>query len=167
MDDIKTFDEFEAYEQLLVSSQRIFPAAPFPRKYLHCVIDDLYHVVEAVHALRAAGYDAGDIHVMACWDFVEAFERRQRRQSRLSKALTRLCSFIDEGFGDAYLHEAVRGHHILAVRLYRKGQVEQVRDVLTLHYARLMKYVDTWTVTDLVPSAGQVEQRISSRGGGL
>ena len=167
MNDVEIFDEFEAYEQLPVSSQRIFPAAPFPRKYLHCVIDDLYYVVEAVHALRAAGYDGGDVHVMACWDFVEACERRQRRQSRLSKVLTRLLSFIDEGFGDVYLHEATRGGHILAVRLYRKEQVEQVRDVLTLHYARLMKYVDTWTVTDLVPSPEQVEQRIASRGGGL
>jgi hypothetical protein len=163
----KTYDEFEAYEQLPVSSQRTFPAAPFPRKYVHCVIDDLSYVVEAVHALRAAGYDAGDIHVMASWDFVEALARRQQRQSRLSKALTCLCSFMDEGFGNAYLHEAIRGHHILAVRLSRNEQMEQVRDILALHYARLMKYVDTWTVTDLPPSPKQVEQRISSRGGGL
>ena len=167
MDGTKTYDEFEAYEQLPVSSQRTFPPAPFPRKYVHCVIDDLYYVVEAVHALRAAGYDARDIHVMACWDFVEAVERRQQQQSFLSKVLTGLCSFIDEDFIDAYLHEALRGHHILAVRLSRNEQREQVRDVLTLHYARLMKYVDTWTVTDLPPSPEQVEQRISSRGEGL
>src|ERR1700745_1449250 len=88
----KAYDEFEAYEQLPVSSRRTFPPAPFPRKYVHCVIDDLYYVVEAVHALRAAVYDARDIHVMACWDFVEAVERRQQRRSRLSKALTGLCS---------------------------------------------------------------------------
>ena len=83
------------------------------------------------------------------------------------RALARVHSFMDEGFGDAYLHEAMRGHHILAVRLSRNEQVKQVRDILALHYARLMKYVDTWTVTDLVPSPEQVEQRISSRGGGL
>ena len=140
----------ERYEQAPVSSQRMFPATPFPRKYVHSVIDDLQYAVQAVYALRVAGYDARDIHVMASWDFVEAVERRH--QNRLSKALTRFLSFIDEGFGDVYLHEACRGHHILAVRLSRPEQMEQVRDLLAAHQAYLMKYVDTWTVTDLPPS---------------
>jgi hypothetical protein len=116
------------------------------------VIDDLHDTVQAVYALRAAGYEARDIHVMASWDFVEAVERRYQQQSRLSKMLTRFFSSIDESFGDVYLHEACRGHHILAVRLSRIEQMEQVRDLLTPHYAHLMKYVDTWTVTDLLPS---------------
>ncbi len=46
----------------------------------------------------------------------------------------------------------VRGHHSLAVRLSRPEQMEQVRDLLAAHQAYLMKYVDTWTVTDLTPS---------------
>ena len=149
-------------EQLPVSSQRTFPPTPFPRKYVHSVIDDLYYLVQAVHALRAAGYDTGDIHVMTCWDFVEAVERRHRQQSRLSKVLTRFCSFLDEGFGDVYLHEALRGHHILAVRLSRNEQMEQVCDLLTLHHAHLVKYVDTWTVTNLPLSSKHAVQQASS-----
>lgn len=142
----------ESYEQVPVSSQRTFPATPFPRKYVHSVIDDLQYAVQAVYALRAAGYDARDIHVMASWDFVEAVERRHQRQNRLSKTLMRFHAFIDEGFGDVYLREASRGHHILVVRLTRSEQIEQVRDLLASHQAYLMKYVDTWTVTDLLPS---------------
>ena len=146
----------DTVEQFPVSSQRTLPAAPFPRKYVHSVFDDVQDAAQAVHVLRAAGYDGRDIHLMASGDFVEAVERRR--------------TFLDFLFSidyDVYVHEARQGHHILAVRLSRNEQVKQVRDILALHYARLMKYVDTWTVTDLVPSPEQVEQRISSRGGGL
>jgi len=141
----------ERFEQAPVSSERTFPANPFPRKYVHSVIDNLEDAVQAVYALRVAGYDARDIHVMASWDFVEAVERRQQHQNRFSKMLMRLCAFIDEGFADVYLYEACRGNHILMVRLTRKEQIEQVRDLLASHQAYLIKYVDTWTVTDLLP----------------
>jgi hypothetical protein len=140
------------YASLLVSSKRTFPPAPYPRKYVHCVIDDLYYAVQAVHALRADGSNARDIHVMASWDFVEAVERKEQRQSHLSKMLMRLLSFFDESFGDVYLHEARRGHHILLVRLSSNERMEQVRDMLARHYAHLIKYVDTWTVADLSPA---------------
>jgi hypothetical protein len=66
----------DEYEQPPVSSQRTFPKAPFPRRYIHSVIDDLQDAMQAVHALRAAGYDDRDIHLMASWDFVEAVELR-------------------------------------------------------------------------------------------
>lgn len=147
---VQTYNESE-YELLPVSSERTFPPAPFPRKYVHCVIDDLYYAVQAVHALRADGSNARDIHVMASWDFVEAAEHRQQ-QSHLSMRLMRLLSFFDEGFGNVYLHEALRGHHILMVRLSSNERMEQVRDMLARHYAHLIKYVDTWTVTDLSPA---------------
>jgi hypothetical protein len=160
----KSHNERE-YELLPATSERTFPPAPFPRMYVHCVIDDLYNVVQAVHALRAAGSNARDIHVMACWDFVEAVERRQQRQqSRLSKMLKRLLSFFDEGFSDVYLHEALRGHHILMVRLSSNEQLEQVRDILARHDAYLIKYVDTWTVTDLSPAPKHAVRQVLSNG---
>jgi hypothetical protein len=146
----RTYHENEI-ELLPVSSKRTFPPAPFPRKYVHCVIDDLYYVVQAVHALRADGHDAANIHVMSCWDYVAAVEHRHEQRSRLSKVLTRFLSFLDEGFGDSYLHEALRGNHILMVRLSRYEQIKRVRDMLILHNARIIKYVDTWTVTYLSP----------------
>jgi hypothetical protein len=45
--------------------------------------------------------------------------------------------------------------------------MEQVRELLKLHYAHLMKYIDIWTSADLLPSREPVEQRISSRREGL
>lgn len=153
MDYPKTKD---AYEELPISSQRTFPTSPFPRKYVHCVIDELDHLVQAFHTLRAAGYHPGDIHVMTCWDFVEAVERGYRRKSPLAKTLTRFLSFLDGNFNDEYLQEALRGRHFLAVRLSRHEQMEQVRELLKLHYAHLMKYIDMWTISDLVPSREHV-----------
>jgi hypothetical protein len=139
----------EIDEQLPVSSERAFPAAPFPRQYVHCVVDDLRYAVEAVYALRAAGYDAGNIHVMASWDYVDAVEHKYQRQHCLKRILMYILSFIDEDFGDAYLSAALRGKHVLMVRLAAREQMEQVRDILADHHAHLIKYVDTWTVTTL------------------
>ena len=131
----------DTYE-LSVSSERTFPAAPFPRKYVHSVVDDFQDAVQAVQVLRAAGYDARDIHLMASWDYIEAVERRQ--------APTGFLSSIDEGFVDVYLHEARRGHHILTVRLSRYEQILRMRNLLAAHHAHLVKYVDTWTFVEFV-----------------
>ncbi|HEY4386814.1 MAG TPA: hypothetical protein VGN34_20350 [Ktedonobacteraceae bacterium] len=139
----------DIYTQLPVSSQRTFPVGSFPRKYIHCIVDDLFYAVQAVLALRMEGYEAEDIHVMASWDFVEAVENKLQRQNGLSKAWQRILMFFDEGFGDTYLQEALQGHHILMVRLARNEQREQVRTLLASNHAYNIKYVDAWTVTDL------------------
>lgn len=146
MIDVKTQN---IYEQLTVPSQRAFPAAPFPRKYVHSVFDDLQDAVQSVQALQAAGYDAGDIHFMASGDFVAAIEPRYQQRSSLTQTLMHFL--IDYGFDDVYLREARQGRHILAVRLARCEQLEPVRDLLAPHHAHHVKYVDTWTVTDLLP----------------
>ncbi len=146
---MKYIKTYTTEEQLPVSSEWTFPVSPFPRKYVHSAIGDLRYAVQAVQALRAAGYDPGDIHVMASWDFVEAVERKRQRQGWLSTIFSRLYSFLDEGFGDVYLHAARQGYHILVVHLSDVKQVRQVRALLTEYDAHLMKYVDAWTVKDL------------------
>lgn len=138
-------------KRLPVSSERTLPAAPFPRKYMHCVMDDLESTVEAVYALRAASYDAGDIHIIASWDYVEATEKRERRGNRLARMFAHFYAFLDEGLGDVYMSEARQKGHILLVRLARKEQLGQACALLKVHQARLIKYVDTWTVADLSP----------------
>ncbi len=148
----RTYDEHEdegGLALLPLSSQQAFPPSPFPCKYLHCVFDDLESVVQAVFALHADGHDSANIHIMSCWDYVAAVERKRQQQSQLAKMLTRLLTLMDEGFGDIYLHEAQRGSHIFVVHLPRREQVQRARDLLLLHNARLIRYVDTWTVTYL------------------
>jgi hypothetical protein len=148
MDDTKIPIRYTC-EQFPVSSEQMFPATPFPRNFVHGVVNDLRYAVQAVQALRAAGYASRDIHVMASWDYVEAIQRRDQQRSALSKMYSRFSSFLDEGFGNVYLHEALQGRHVLAVHLCRKEQREQVRHLLAIHHVFSMKYVDRWTVTDL------------------
>jgi hypothetical protein len=148
---MKYVDIDEIQREVPISSERTFPAAPFPRKYIHCAFGNLESAVYAVRALRNAGYDPATIHVMASWDFVEAVERRQQRQNLLAKALSRAFSFFDDGFGDVYLHQALQGCHILAVCLSHSQQMQQVSALLALHDGRQIKYVDAWMTVDLLP----------------
>jgi hypothetical protein len=149
----KTYD---AFAQPSLPAQQTFPTAPFPRKYVHSVIDDLQQAVQAVQALQAAGYDGSRIRLFASQEFVAAFQHRLQQQSRLSDWLFRFFTSTDDGFpGDVYLHEAQRGHLILVVHLKSSEQMEQVRDLLAPTHAHHIKYIGTWTVTDLPSSAVQ------------
>ena len=104
--------------------------------------------MRAVRALRAAGYDAADVSLMASWDFVEAAESGPQQPYRFSEAVARFLSFLDDSF-DIYMREARWGRHILAVRLSRHERIMQVRDLLVPRHAHHVKYIDTWTVADL------------------
>src|SRR5260221_14769801 len=106
MIDVKTQNK---YEQLSVPSQRTFPAARFPRKYVNSLFDNLQDAVQAVQALQNAGYYAGDIHFMASWDFVAAIEPRYQQHSPLIQTLMHFL--IDFGFENVYRREARRGPH--------------------------------------------------------
>src|SRR5579875_498847 len=137
---MKFVDARNIPEQRDAFSERAFPAAPFPRKYIHAAFHDLQDAVLAFIALLGAGYDGGNIHLMTSRDFVEAVEQRQT-------LLGFLCSFNS----DVCLHEANRGQHILSVRPATSEQMKQIRDLLIAYHVRSMTYVDTWTVTRLLP----------------
>ena len=127
-------------ELLELSFEKTVPEAPFPRKHVHSVFDDPRDASRAAQALRAAGFDAGDIHIMKGWDYVEAVERRHT-----------LLSFLTSLDNDSYVLEARRGHYFLAVRLSGHEQMKQVRDLLASHRAHHVKYIDTWTTAELIP----------------
>jgi len=127
-------------EQTPLSTKWALPAAPFPRKYVHSVFVDLQDARRAALVLRAAGFDERDIHVLQSHDFVEALAQGQSA-----------LGFLTSMDYDVYLREASRGSSFLVVRPTRYAQLKQIRDLLAPHHARLAKYIDTWTVTDLLP----------------
>jgi hypothetical protein len=141
---------FEKYEQLTIapmgaeplamSKKRILPATPFPRKYVHSVFADLQDAKQAAQTLRGAGFGERDIYVLESGDFVEAVLRSQ-------SPLGFLTSMDD----DLYMREASRGHSFLAVRPANFAQLKPICDLLALHNARLVRYIDTWTVAELLP----------------
>ena len=130
----------EDYKQQLTSLQETLPVAPFPRKHIHSVFDRLQDATQARFTLLEAGYEGKDIHILTSRDYAEAVEQGQT-----------FISFLAPVDLDEYQYEARRGRHILAVRVTNYEQMRQIRDMLVPHHAHLMKYIDTWTVTDLVP----------------
>ena len=134
----------ETYEPLTVeepvSTKPTLPAAPFPRKYVHSVFVDLQDARQAAQALRAAGFDERDIHVLESRNFVEAVSQDQSPFN--------IVTSMDY---DVYLQEVNRERSFLAVRPASYAQLKQIRDLLAPHHAYLAKYIDTWTVTELLP----------------
>lgn len=130
----------ETFEELSISSGRALPTTPFPRKYIHSAFTSRQDALRAAEALREAGYAIRDMYILTYADYLEAMERGQT-----------LFSSLTSGDLDIYLDVARQGHTILAVRLAKRGQMEQVRDLLAPHRAHLVRYIDTWTVAPLLP----------------
>ena len=135
---MNSVETLNRYQQQRSMSERTFPVAPFPRKYMHIAFDDLQDAVQAFTALLDSGYDAGNIHLMTGQDFVEAVEHRQTPFGFLS-------SFDDT----VYLHDARRGRHMLSVRPSASAQMKQIRDLLAPYQPCSITYVDTWTLAVL------------------
>jgi hypothetical protein len=127
-------------KQMPLSTKWTLPTAPFPRKYVHSVFVDLQAARQAALALCAAGFDEQNIHILQSHDFVEALAQGQS-----------VLGFLTSMDYDIYLCEASRGNSFLVVRPTSYAQLKQIRDLLAPHHARLAKYIDTWTVTDLLP----------------
>ena len=127
------------YEQELVSNEYALPAAPFPLKYVHCVFDNLYDARQTVRVLNAAGYTSKAISLMTGENFVEAVERSYT-----------FLGFLTSVDLDSYLSAARSGSYILSVHPASHGQIERMPAVLAPNHARLAKYIDTWTVIELL-----------------
>jgi hypothetical protein len=146
MNSIVTLETYEPFatqsvvEQLLLSTRRTLPAAPFPRKYVLSAFVDLQDARQAAHALRAAGFDERSIHVLQSRDFVAAVAQDQ---SPLD-----IVTSMDY---DIYQREASRGRFFLAVCPTSYAQLKPIRDLLAPYHAYLAKYIDTWTLTELLP----------------
>ncbi len=131
--------EQEVIEQAPLTSKRPLPAAPFPKKYVHSVFANLQDARSAEQALRAAGFAEGNVYVLESHDFVEAMSQGQSP-----------FGFLTSMDYDVYLREAGRGHAFVAVRPTSYNQLMTIRNLLAPHGARLAKYIDTWTVSELL-----------------
>ena len=135
-------------EQLALQAS---PADTYPQKYIHSVFSDPQDAVDAIQALQTIGYDAQSIRFLKSQDYVQTVEQREPQQSGFFNELMHLVSSLDYGFADTYMNEALRGGHIMAVRLSGHEQIMKVRDLLVSHHAYLVKYIDTWAFADLSP----------------
>ena len=133
-------DEHMSIEQLPMPMEQRFPAAPFPRKFVLSVFSDLQDVRQAADALYMAGFDEREIYILQSHEFVKSVAQDQ--------SPFEIITSMDY---DIYLREAQRGRFFLAVRPAGYAQLNRIRDLLALHHAYLANYIDTWTVTELLP----------------
>ena len=127
-------------EQSPVSTNRVLPARPFPRKYVHSVFANVQDARRAALALRAAGFDEQSIYMLSGRDFGEAVSQGQSP-----------FDFLTSMDYDVYLREASRGRTFVSVRPTSYDQLKQIRDLLAPHNARRVNYIDTWTMSPLLP----------------
>ncbi len=126
-----------------------FPTSSFPKDHIVAVLDIFEEAEQAVQDLQHNGYQAEHIFLFHGQDFIAA-RKATEQESGLTKLMHIFQGTTDEGFtGSMYLEEAYQGHEILAVYEPHADQIERIRDVLDTHHARLIKYFDTWTTTDL------------------
>jgi len=147
MNNVLTLETYEpltseqvTVDYLLESMNQVLPAIPFPQKYVLSVFIDLQDANQAAQALYNAGFDAQSIHVLQSHQFLEAVTQNQSPFD--------IVTSIDY---DIYLREVSRGRSFLAVRPAGYAQLKQTRDLLAPHHAYLATYIDTWTVTKLLP----------------
>ena len=127
-------------EQLPMPKERRLPAVPFPRKFVLSVFIDLQDVMKAAYALRMAGFHEREMYILQSHEFVKSVTQDQ--------SPFEIITSMDY---DIYLREAHRGRFFLAVRPAVYAQLNQIRDLLAPHHAYLANYIDTWTVTELLP----------------
>lgn len=127
-------------EPVTVITERSLPASPFPRKYVHSVFTSMDDAQQAAQALRASHIAESDMYLLDGRDFIEAVSRGQSP-----------FGFLTSTVSDVYLNEAEQGRSFLAIRPASYGQLKQIRDLLAPHHAYLVRYIDTWAITELLP----------------
>jgi hypothetical protein len=126
--------------QLSSASEQPVPASHFPREYVLAVFIKMQDARGAADSLRNAGFNGHEILVLESPDFVNAVGRDQLPSNIVTSASH-----------DMYLLEANRGRAFLAVRPTSINQLMLIRDALAPHGAYLVRYIDTWSQSELLP----------------
>ena len=127
-------------EPTTVMAKKHLPSSPFPRKYVHSVFTTMHDAQQAAQTLQNAHFAESDVYLLDGQDFIEAVSRGQS-----------LFGFLTSTVSDVYLNEASQGRTFLAIRLSSYAQLKHIRDLLAPHHAYLVRYIDTWATTELLP----------------
>jgi hypothetical protein len=135
------------------TSQHVNSTLPIPRKHVAGVFDSFEEGEQAVQELVDAGYHAEDIAFIPSQDFPSAFQERLQKDGLFQRRIHDSQVTTDEGsLGELYLAAARQGSHFIAISVPQREHVAEVSAILFHHGARLVKYIDTWSVEDLFPA---------------
>jgi len=132
--------------------QQVHATLPFPSKHVVGVFDSLQEGEQAIQELLDAGYHVQDITFILGQDYPSALQEHLRQEGLFWRMMHQLQVTTDEGsIGELFKAAARQGSYIIAISVPQRGHVTEVSALLFKHRARLVKYIDTWSVEDLVP----------------
>jgi hypothetical protein len=123
-----------------------------PGKHVVGAIGSLQEAEQAVQALMDAGYHAEDMALIPGQDFPSALQERSRKEGRFWQTMHQFQVTTDEGpLAEQLAAWARQGSAILFLSVPHREHEAPVSALLFTHGARLVRYVDTWSVEGLFP----------------
>ncbi|HEX6555290.1 MAG TPA: hypothetical protein VF026_21175 [Ktedonobacteraceae bacterium] len=147
--------------------QQVDSTLPSPGKHVVGVFGSFQEAEQAVQALVEAGYPVEDMALMKSQDFPSALQERWRKEGRFWQRMHQFQVTTDEGsLGELLEAEARQGSAIITLYVPHREHLDEVSALLFTHGARLVKYVGTWSVEDLLPPLKEENLSASAPTGG-
>jgi hypothetical protein len=120
----------------------------YPRHYVVAVIDDPAKAIQALAALREAGFDDAAAELCPGPDFLTNYRGFVDGQNLFQRA-SRLFPVEEEDAVKEYLAEAERGASFVTVYTPKHDERDRARDLLKQHGGHAMRHYGERTITDL------------------
>ena len=134
------------------TAQEVDATPPSPYRHVVAVFGSLQEALQAVQALEDTGYRAQDTRVIKSRDFPSALQEYRQGEGGFSKMLHESEVTTDEGSIPSLLEApAQEKSAFLFLYMPQREHLDEVSTLLFNHGARLVKYVDEWSVEDLYP----------------
>jgi hypothetical protein len=123
----------------------------YPVDHVVGVVDNRERALEAIDALRKGGIQEQEIDLFVGSSVTQACHAHHTEHA----VLRHIADWLSSAFSDdldyarEYLYEAAHDHDLIMVHVDRAEQVELIRRLLAARGARLLRYYELLTVTDL------------------
>jgi hypothetical protein len=120
----------------------------YPRHYLVAVVDDPARAMEAMTALKGAGFAETVVELCPGPDFLKNYRDFEGHRSLLERAAGVFPS-EEQSAVEEYLAEAERGASFVTVHVPEREERDRARDILHAHDGHAMRYYGEHTITDV------------------
>jgi hypothetical protein len=128
----------------------------YPTNYIVCVFDDLANAQQALQAFYDAGYEEDTVRLMDSEETMAKIRELEQNKNAFQRFFSSFQGATDETGAEIYRYEASEGHHIFfvracasSIRTCSTNEISQIREILSAHHARTVKFFGTWAVEDI------------------
>ena len=128
----------------------------YPTNQLLAVVDDTAMATRLVDALNAVGFESADVTLLQGAEGAERFRGNGRVAGRWTR-IVRMFQFMSmDQMPDFRTYEAALrdGRAVVAVRIRRRGTLEQARDVLLASGAHFLNFFGRFATEEVAPWRG-------------